>query len=101
MTLGLLNLAYQLAYLLRLSPFFCPALHLSGSRLARDDGSAAVRSPLYIHAEPSCHCAACTSLWRLTSCWKAHSSALSAGIHEFLGSMCNATFTCMMFRIAT
>lgn len=45
-TLGLLGVAYQLAYLLQLSPYFSPALHLTRSRLARDDGSAAVRSTL-------------------------------------------------------
>lgn len=43
-TLGLVNLAYQFCYLLRVTPYFSPALSTARLRLVRDDGSAAVRS---------------------------------------------------------
>ena len=50
MTLGLLNVGYQALYLLGMTPFFSPALHIVGARIGRDDGSAAVRPPsLHTH----------------------------------------------------
>jgi len=42
---GVLNVAFQLRYLLDASPFFSPALRLTGAILERDDGRHAVRAP--------------------------------------------------------
>jgi Pex2 / Pex12 amino terminal region len=44
MALGLVNLGYEAAYLLKMSPFFSPAQHVCGVVLTRDDGSRAVRT---------------------------------------------------------
>lgn len=48
MAAGLLNLGYEIGYLLRMSPYFSPAHHISGVVLIRDDGSRAVRSCLLV-----------------------------------------------------
>lgn len=45
-TAGLINLGYEVAYLLKMSPYFSPAHHISGVVLVRDDGSRAVRGLL-------------------------------------------------------
>jgi hypothetical protein len=48
-TVGLACVAYQLLYLLNVTPYSSPSLHLIGARLARDDGGARVRRcPLMI-----------------------------------------------------
>ena len=49
-TLGLVNLAYQFCYLLKVTPYFSPALSTARLRLVHDDGSAAVRSPSFAMA---------------------------------------------------
>jgi hypothetical protein len=52
MTAGLINLGYEVAYLLKISPYFSPAHHISGLVLVRDDGKRAVRYRL-LHFLPS------------------------------------------------
>jgi hypothetical protein len=42
-TVGLACVAYQLSYLLNVTPYSSPSLHVIGARLVRDDGAARVR----------------------------------------------------------
>lgn len=48
MAAGLLNLSYEVAYLLKISPYYSPAHQLAGIVLVRDDGSRAV-CMLFMH----------------------------------------------------
>lgn len=54
MAAGLLNLGYEVGYLLKMSPYFSPAHHISGVVLVRDDGSRAV-CPSLLCPAAQCH----------------------------------------------
>jgi hypothetical protein len=52
MAAGLINIGYEVGYLLKMSPYFSPAHHIAGLVLVRDDGSRAVCCSL----SPLCCC---------------------------------------------
>jgi hypothetical protein len=56
-TVGLACVAYRVLYLLHITPYSSPSLHLIGARLVRDDGSGRVRFRL-LPSFLSCLCIA-------------------------------------------